>query len=124
MARRRRCRQLTAGVLPDAVVLDSTALSGAGPGQVRVRAEPSLAKGPGAEVHVSSVTLTETLGARVRPLTGDPDALNALSADLANVTVVPVWRQVLTGLLGAGPLGAQSERVRVRVAVHANFLPT
>jgi predicted nucleic acid-binding protein len=123
--------------------LDSSALSGAAAGQVRVRAELSLAEELGVEVHVSSVTLTETLrghrrdarihsvlagtdqkpvtpllgraagellgrtnrddtidaivavtaetlGTRVRLLTGDPDDLNALTADMANVTVVPV----------------------------------
>ena len=143
MARRRQRRQLRSGVVPDAVVLDSSALSGAAAGEVRVRAELSLAEQLGVEVHVSSVTLTETLrghhrdarihavlagtnqlpitpqlgraagellgrthrdntidalvavtaemlGSRVRLLTGDPDDLNALTADMANVTVVPI----------------------------------
>jgi hypothetical protein len=32
----------------------------------------------------------QTLGSRVRLLTGDPDDLEALTADMANVTVVPI----------------------------------
>lgn len=143
MARRRRRRQLKPGAIPDAVVLDSGALSGAAAGRARIRAELSLAEELGVEVHVSSVTLTETLrghrrdarvhailaganlvpvtpqfgraagellgrvsrndtvdsivavtadtlGARVRLLTGDPDDMNALTSAMANVTVVPV----------------------------------
>lgn len=42
-------------------MLDSSALSGAASGQVRIRAELSLAEELGVEVQVSSVTLTETL---------------------------------------------------------------
>lgn len=143
MARRRQRRQLRPATIPDALVLDSSALSGATAGQARVRAELSLAEQLGVEVHVSSVTLTETLrdhrrdtgvhavlagtdkksvtpqlgraagellgrtnrddtidaivavtaealGARVRLLTGDPNDLNALTADMSNVTVVPI----------------------------------
>lgn len=143
MARRRQRRRLRTATIPDAVMLDSSALSGAAAGQVRVRAELSLAEQLGVEVYVSSVTLTETLrghhrdarmhavlagtaknsvtpqlgraagellgrtnrddttdaivavtsetlGTRVRVLTGDPDDLNALTADMPNVTVVPI----------------------------------
>ena len=143
MARRRQRRQLRPGGLPDAVVLDSSALSAAAAGQVRLRAELRLAEELGVEVHVSSVTLTETLrghrrdarihsilngtvqkavtaqlgraagellgrtnrddtvdaivavtsetlGTRVRLLTEDPDDLNALTVDMANVTVVTI----------------------------------
>ena len=143
MARRRQRRQLRPGGIPDAVVLDATALSGAAAGQARIRAELTLAEELGVEVYVSSVTLTETLrghrrdarinavltgtdqkpvtpqlgraagellgrtnrddtvdaivavtaealGTRVRLLTGDPSDLNALAADMANVTVVPI----------------------------------
>jgi len=61
VARRRQRRQLTPGGIPDAVVLDATALSGAAVGQVWVRTELSLAEELGVEVYVSSVTLTETL---------------------------------------------------------------
>ena len=61
MARRRQRRQLRTGGLPDAVVLDATALSGAAAGQARIRAELTLAEELGVEVYVSSVTLTETL---------------------------------------------------------------
>ncbi len=61
MARRRPRRQLRPAEIPAAVLLDSSALSGAANGQVRVRAELSLAEELGVAVHVSSVTLTETL---------------------------------------------------------------
>jgi predicted nucleic acid-binding protein len=58
MARHRERRQL---ILPDAVVLDSEGLSAAAAGSARVRAELILAERLGASVHVSAVTLTETL---------------------------------------------------------------
>ncbi len=143
MARRRQRRQLKRDGIPDAVVLDAGALSDAASGQVRARAELSLAEELGVEVHVSSVTLTETLrghrrdarvhavlagteqtpvtpqigraagellgqtkrddtvdaivavtaetlGTRVRLLTGDPADMNALTAGMANVTIVPI----------------------------------
>lgn len=143
MARRRQRRQLRPAALPDALLLDAGALSSAAGGDDRVRAELSLAEQLGVDVHVSSVTLTETLrghrrdtrihavlagtdqeavtpqlgraagellgqtdrddtvdaivavtaaslGARVRLLTGDPDDLNALTANMANVSVVPI----------------------------------
>jgi predicted nucleic acid-binding protein len=143
VARRRQRRQLRPAAIPAAVLLDSSALSGAATGQFRVRAELSLAEELGVGVHVSSITLTETLrghrrdarvhavlagteqqpvtpelgraagellgqtgrdntvdaivavtatglGARVRLLTGDPDDLNALTASMPNVTVVPI----------------------------------
>ena len=143
MARRRQRRQLRPGGLPDAVVLDSTALSGAAIGHLRVRAEVGLAEQLGVDVYVSSVTLAETLrghrrdarvhavlagtdqvavtpqigraagellgltnrddtidaivavsaqllGTRVRLLTADADDLGVLTADMSNVTVVPI----------------------------------
>jgi predicted nucleic acid-binding protein len=58
MARRRERRQL---ILPDAVLLDSEGLSAAAAGSARVRAELILAERLGASVHVSAVTLAETL---------------------------------------------------------------
>ena len=58
MARRRERRQL---ILPDAVLLDSEGLSAAAAGSTRVRAELILAERLGASVHVSAVTLAETL---------------------------------------------------------------
>ena len=61
MARRRRARLLSGRGLPDALVLDSGPLSAAAGGEVRVRAELSLAEQLGVEVHMSSVTLAETL---------------------------------------------------------------
>jgi predicted nucleic acid-binding protein len=143
VARRRQRRQLRPGGVPDAIVLDASALSGAAAGQIRVRAELTLAEKLGVDVHVSSVTLTESLrghprdarihavlagtdqepvtpqlgraagellgqtnrndtidaivavtaeklGTRVRLLTGDPDDLEVLTADMANVTVIPI----------------------------------
>jgi predicted nucleic acid-binding protein len=143
MARRRQRSQLRTGAIPDAVVLDSSALSGAAAGQDRVRAELALAEELGVGVHVSSVTLTETLrghrrdarvhavlagadqrlvtpqlgraagellgqtnrndtidaivavtaesvGRRVRLLTGDPDDLAILTADMKSVSIVPI----------------------------------
>ncbi len=61
MARRRQRRRLRPAALPDALVLDAGALSGAAAGEFRVRAELSLAEQLGVDVYVSSVTLTETL---------------------------------------------------------------
>lgn len=143
MARRRQSRQLRGRPLAAAVLLDSGALSKAAAGDVRVRAELSVAEQLGAGVHVSSVTLTEVLrghprdarvhallaavdkdpvspelgreagellgrtrrddtvdaivavtakaaGSGVRLLTGDPSDLQALTADMAGVTVVPI----------------------------------
>ncbi len=143
MARRQQRRQLRPAALPDAVIMDAGAISGAAEGAARIRAELSLAEQLGVDVYVSSVTLTETLrghrrdarvhavlagtdqqpvtpqlgrsagellgqtnrqdtvdaivavtaatlGSRVRLLTGDPDDLNAHTADMPNVTVVPV----------------------------------
>jgi predicted nucleic acid-binding protein len=143
VARRRRHRQLRTRAVPDAIVLDSGALSEAAAGHVRVRAELALAEQLGVVVYASSVTLAETvrgrrrdarvhavlagidqqpvtpqlgrsagellgrtnrddtidaiiavtaegLGGRVRLLTGDPNDLKALTADMANVTVVPI----------------------------------
>jgi predicted nucleic acid-binding protein len=58
MARRRERRQL---ILPDAVLLDSEGLSAAAAGSARARAELILAERLGASVHVSAVTLAETL---------------------------------------------------------------
>jgi predicted nucleic acid-binding protein len=61
VARRRQPRRLRTAPVPDAVVLDSGALSAAAEGHIRVRAELTLAEQLGADVHVSSVTLTEVL---------------------------------------------------------------
>lgn len=143
MARRRQRRRLRSAALPDALILDAGALSGAAAGEFRVRAELSLAEQLGVDVYVSSVTLTETLrghrrdarihallagtdqkpvtpelgraagellgqisrndtvdaivavtaaslGGKVRLLTGDPEDLSVLTADMANVTVVSI----------------------------------
>jgi predicted nucleic acid-binding protein len=58
VARRRGSKPLT---LPDAVVLDAEGLSAAAAGSARVRAELAIAERLGAKVHVSAVTLAETL---------------------------------------------------------------
>ena len=60
MARRQR-RRLRPTTLPDAVLLDATALSQAAHGDVRVRAELAIAEQIGAGVHVSAITLAEVL---------------------------------------------------------------
>jgi PIN domain len=143
MARRRQPRRLRVAAVPDALVLDSGALSAGAAGDVRVRAELSLAEQLGTRAHVSTVTLTEVLrghprdarvyallggiesdpvtpelgraagellgrahrddtvdaivavtaneaGRHVRLLTGDPVDLRALTADMPDVTVVPM----------------------------------
>jgi predicted nucleic acid-binding protein len=143
MARRRQPRRLRVAAVPDALVLDSGALSAGAAGDMRVRAELSLAEQLGTPAHVSSVTLTEVLrghprdarvhallagiekdpvtpelgraagellgrahrdetvdaivavtaseaGRHVRLLTGDPVDLRALTADMPDVTVVPI----------------------------------
>jgi predicted nucleic acid-binding protein len=145
VAGRRRRDQLIrrSGAVPDALLLDSEALSAGAEGNPRVRAELAMAERLGVVVHVSSVTLAETLrghrrdarvhltlagtqqetvtpalgraagellgrlgrsdtvdaivavtaralGGRVRLLTGDPDDMRTLAAEMAGVTVVPV----------------------------------
>jgi predicted nucleic acid-binding protein len=61
MARRRQIRQLRAGEVPNAVVLDAAGLSAGAQGNPRVRAELTVAEELGTRVHVSSVTLAEVL---------------------------------------------------------------
>jgi predicted nucleic acid-binding protein len=143
MARRRQRWGLRDPELPDALLLDSEGLSAAAVGDIRVRAELALAERLGASVHVSAVTLAETLrgsprdarlhallkgvdqeavtpelgraagellgrkgrsdtadaivavtarglGHKVRILTSDPDDLRALTAEMYEVSVVPV----------------------------------
>ena len=95
MARRRQRRQLRPGGIPDAVVLDATALSGAAAGQARIRAELSLAEELGVGVHVSSVTLTETLRGRRR------DArIHAVLAGTEEKPVTPLLGRAAGELLG------------------------
>jgi hypothetical protein len=66
MARRRQIRQLRAVEVPDAVVLDAEGLSAGAQGNLRVRAELTVAEGLGARVYVSSVTLAEVLRGKPR----------------------------------------------------------
>ncbi|MGH3275373.1 MAG: PIN domain-containing protein [Streptosporangiaceae bacterium] len=61
MARSRPHQQLRSQVLPDAILLDSEGLNAAATGSARVRAELALAERLGVTVHVSAITLTETL---------------------------------------------------------------
>jgi predicted nucleic acid-binding protein len=66
VARRRQIRQLRALEVPDAVVLDAEGLSAGAQGNLRVRAELTVAEALGARVHVSSVTLAEVLRRKPR----------------------------------------------------------
>lgn len=61
MARRQQRRKLRPASLPDAIILDAGAHSGAVEGSAQMRAELSPAEQLGVDVYVSSVTLTETL---------------------------------------------------------------
>lgn len=92
MARRRERRQL---ILPDAVLLDSEGLSAAAAGSARVRAELILAERLGASVHVSAVTLAETLRG------GPRDArVNSLLKSVVQRPVTPELGRAAGELLG------------------------
>ena len=95
MARRRQRRQLRPGAIPDAVLLDSSALSGAATGQDRVRAELRLAEELGVEVHVSSVSLTETLRGH-----GRDARVHAVLAGTEQQSVTPDLGRAAGELLG------------------------
>ncbi|HUP70910.1 MAG TPA: PIN domain-containing protein [Acidimicrobiales bacterium] len=95
MARRRQRQGLKTLVLPDALLLDSEGLSGAAAGHVRVRAELALAERLGASVHVSAVTLAETLRGSPR------DArLHALLKGVDQEAVTPELGRAAGELLG------------------------
>lgn len=95
MARRRQPRRLSVAPGPEAVVLDSGALSAAAEGDTRVRAELSVAEQLGASVHVSSVTLTEVLRGHAR------DArVHALLAGVEQNPVTPELGRAAGELLG------------------------
>jgi len=95
VARRRQRRQLRTGAIPDAVVLDSSALSGAATGLAWARAELSLAEELGVQVYVSSVTLTETLRGHRR------DApVHAVLAGTEQLPVTPELDRAAGELLG------------------------
>ena len=66
MAQRRQRTRVRAHDIPGSIVLDSGALSAAARGDYWVQAELTLAEQFGIEVHVSSVTLAETLRAHRR----------------------------------------------------------
>ena len=66
MAQRRQRTRVRAHDIPGTIVLDSGALSAAARGDDWVQAELTLAEQFGIEVHVSSVTLAETLRAHRR----------------------------------------------------------
>jgi predicted nucleic acid-binding protein len=95
VARRRQGRQLKPGGIPDAVLLDSEALSAGAQGNVRVRAELTVAEQLGARVHVSSVTLAEVLRGQRR------DArVHSLMAVVDKVSVTPDLGRAAGELLG------------------------
>jgi predicted nucleic acid-binding protein len=95
VARRRQRGRLKPSGLPDAVVLDASAVSGAAVGDLRVRAELALAEQLGVEVHVSSITLAETLRGHPR------DArLHALLAGTNQDSVTPQLGRLAGELLG------------------------
>ena len=95
MARRRQRQGLRSVALPDALLLDSEGLSGAAVGHVRVRAELALAERLGASVHVSAVTLAETLRG------GPRDArLHALLKGVDQEEVTPELGRAAGELLG------------------------
>lgn len=94
MARRRQSRHLT-GEVPDAVLLDSEALSAGAQGDARVRAELTVAEQMGTRVHVSSVTLAEVLRGQRR----DARVHSLLSA-VEKVPVTPDLGRAAGELLG------------------------
>jgi predicted nucleic acid-binding protein len=112
MARRRRSRRLTSVAVPDAVVLDTGALSAAAEGDLRVRVELSLAEQLGVEVHISSVTMTEVLRGHAR------DArVHSLLRGVDQVSVTPEMGRAAGELLGRTN---RNDTVDVIVAVTAD----
>lgn len=112
MARRRRPRRLRIAAPPDAVLLDAGALSAAAAGDVRVRAELSIAEQLGTPAHVSSVTLTEVLRGHAR------DArVHALLAGVERDPVTPEIGRAAGELLGRVH---RDDTVDAIVAVTAN----
>jgi predicted nucleic acid-binding protein len=105
---------LRALVLPDAVLLDSEGLSAAATGHVRVRAELALAERLGASVHVSAVTLAETLRGRPREA-----RLHALLKGVVQETVTPTLGRAAGELLGHT---GRAETIDALVAVTARGL--
>lgn len=111
MARRRQRGRLRAPAVPDAVVLDSGAVTAGAQGDVRVRAELTLAEQIGAELHVSSVTLTEVLRGHPR------DArTHALLSGMSKEAVTPELGRAAGELLGRA---ARNDTVDAIVAVTA-----
>ena len=114
MARRRQRQGLRARELPDALLLDSQGLSAAAAGDVRVRAELSLAERLGVSVHVSAVTLAEALRG------GRRDArLHALLKGLDQEPVTPALGRAAGELLGRR---GRADTVDAIVAVTARGL--
>jgi hypothetical protein len=81
--------------VPDAVVLDAGALSAGAVGDVRVRAELSLAERLGARPHLSAVTLTEVLRGHPRDV-----RVHALLAGVNQESVTPEIGRAAGELLG------------------------
>jgi hypothetical protein len=114
MARRRQTSRVGAHGIPDGVVLDSGALTAAAQGDVRVRAELTLAEQLGVEVHVSSVTLAETLRGHPR------DArVHAVLAGASQDSVTPRLGRAAGELLGRT---SRDDTVDAIVAVIAEAL--
>ena len=95
MARRRRSPRLTAAAIPDGVVLDAGALTAAAQGDMRARAELTLANELGVRVHVSSVTLTEVLRGHPRDA-----GVHSLLKGLDQASVTPEIGRAAGELLG------------------------
>jgi len=115
MARRRQQSRVRAHHhIPDSIVLDAGALSAGAEGDVRVRAEVSLAEQFGIEVHVSSVALAETLRGHRR------DArVHAVLAGASQGAVTPQLGRAAGELLGRT---GRDDTVDAVVAVSAEAL--
>ncbi len=114
MARRRQRNDVTPHHVPDGVVLDSGALGAAATGDPRVRAELTLAEQLGVAIHVSSVTLTETLRGHRR------DArIHALLAGVVQHSVTPALGRAAGELLGRLD---RDDTVDALVAVNAEVI--
>jgi predicted nucleic acid-binding protein len=95
VAGRRRSRSLKTPAVPGGVVLDSAALSAAAHGDVRVRAELTIAEQLGVDVHASAVTLAEVLRGHRRDA-----GIHRLLAGVVTKSVTPTLGRAAGELLG------------------------
>jgi len=114
MAGRPPSRRLRPSAVPTAVLLDAQALTAAAQGQVRIRAELTLAERLGVAVHVSSVTLAEVLRGHRRDARV-PAVLSAVDKD----AVTPELGQSAGELLGRSE---RADTIDAIVAVTADAL--